>query len=214
MANDFDVMSKPLHTLYGDCVSGNCYKAALIMHLAGIDFEWIQTDALARETRKPEFLAINPNGKVPALVFPDGRTLSESNAMLIYFAENTRWLPEDAYQRALVFQWLFFEQYSHEPYIAVARFMVHIAKIADKHPERMKVLWKSGNKALGIMDKHLEAEGFLVGNSFTIADIALYAYTHTAEDGGFDLKPYPNVCQWLDRITHQDGFLSMAEACQ
>lgn len=184
------------------------------MHLAGVPFEWVQTDALARETRKPEFLAINPNGKVPALVLPDGRTLCESNAMLIYFAEGTRWLPNDAWQRAQVFQWLFFEQYSHEPYIAVARFLVHVARIADQYPERMPVLWKNGNKALRVMEGHLENSDFLVGDTFTIADIALYAYTHTAEDGGFDLAPFEHVRRWLDRIEQQDDFLAMSEACR
>lgn len=207
-------MATETHRLYGDCVSGNCYKVALIMHLSGVTFEWVPTSVMKRETRSDEFLTINPNGKVPALVLPDGRTLSESNAMLIYFAEGTQWLPEDAYQRALVNQWLFFEQYSHEPNIAVARFMVHIAKIAEKHPERMKGLWKGGNKALALMETHLAKADFLVGGSFTIADIALYAYTHTAEDGGFDLQPYPHVRSWLDRVTRQEGFVTMAEACQ
>ena len=207
-------MTSEIHRLYGDCISGNCYKAALIMRLSGVPFEWVQTDVLSRETRNPEFLAINPNGKVPAVVLPDHRVLSESNAMLIYFSENTQWLPEDAYQRALVYQWLFFEQYSHEPYVAVARFMVHVAKISDQHPDRMAELWKSGYRALGIMDKHLEASEFFVGSSFTIADIALYAYTHTAEDGGFNLDDYEHVRQWLARVEQQDGYLSMADACQ
>lgn len=207
-------MSSTRYKLYGDCISGNCYKPALIMRLAGIEFEWVQTDVLKRETQNEAFLAINPNGKVPALVLPDGRALSESNAMLIYLAENTPWLPADAFERAQVFQWLFFEQYSHEPYIAVARFLVHIAKIADQHEKRMKHLKAGGNKALTLMNHHLEQNSFFVGNRFSIADIGLYAYTHTAEDGDFDLQPYSHVRAWLERVTQQPGFLSMQDACQ
>lgn len=200
--------------LYGDNRSGNCYKVALIMRMTGVPFKWIQTDVLKRETRTEAFLALNPNGRVPVLVLPDGRILSESNAMLIYLAEGSPWLPGDAYQRALVYQWMFFEQYSHEPYIAVARFMVHLANMADRKKKQLEYLWKSGNAALQVMEDRLGQAPFLAGESFTIADIALYAYTHTAEDGGFDLQPYSNVRRWLNLVQAQEGFVTMREACR
>lgn len=209
-------MTQPngIFRLYGDRISGNCYKVALILRLTGNDFEWVQTSVLERETRTPAFLELNPNGKVPALVFPDGRVVSESNALLLHFAEGTRWLPGDPFERALVYQWLFWEQYSHEPKIAVARVMVHFLKNAGEHPEKIRALWKGGHAALALMDKHLAGRSLLVGETFSIADIALYAYTHTAGDGGFDLSGYPNVTCWLERVTQQDGFLTMEEACQ
>ena len=202
------------YRLYGDHRSGNCYKAALILRLTGTGFEWIETDVLKHETRSGEFLAMNPNGRVPVLVLPDGRILSESNAILIYLAENTPWLPGDAFQRALVYQWLFFEQYSHEPYIAVARFIVHLAKMADEHEKRLEYLWKNGHTALLAMENRLGQVPFLSGGNFTIADIALFAYTHLADEGGFDLQPYPNVRSWLSRVEAQEGFDSMLVVCQ
>jgi len=177
-------------------------------------FEWVPTDVLARETRTDTFLALNPNGRVPVLVLPDGRILSESNAILIHLAENTSWLPAGAYQRAQVYQWLFFEQYSHEPYIAVARFIVHLAKMGDSKKKQMQHLWKNGNAALKIMNDHLGQAGFMVGEQLTIADIALYAYTHTAHDGGFDLQPYENIRKWLSGFEAQPGYVSMEDACQ
>ena len=200
--------------LFGDCRSGNCYKAAWILRHAGIDFEWVETDVMTRETRTDRFLALNPNGRVPLLVFPDGRRLAESNAILLHIAEGGPLLPADAFERALVYQWLFFEQYSHEPYIAVARFIVHLAKTADEQPDRMALLWNQGNHALAVMESRLEESPFFAGQAFSIADIALYAYTHTAEDGGFDLAPYPAVLAWLQRVQEQPGYLTMSEACR
>jgi glutathione S-transferase len=134
--------------------------------------------------------------------------------MLIYLAENTPWLPGHAYSRALVYQWLFFEQYSHEPYIAVARFIVHLAKTADSKKKRLRYLWKYGNAALKVMEHRLGEVPFMAGERFTIADIALYAYTHTAEDGGFELQAYPNIRRWLGLVQEQDGFVPMEEACR
>lgn len=201
------------YRLYGDSRSGNCYKAAQMLRLAGKEFEWVETDILARATRTEAFLAMNPNGRVPVLVLPDGRVLSESNAMLLYLAEGTPWLPDDAWARALVYQWLFFEQYSHEPYVAVVRFIVSYARTADEQPERVAELRDKGYAALGVMEKRLEQQPFLAGNDFTVADIALYAYTHAADEGGFDLEPYGAVRRWLERVREQPGMLPMQQAC-
>jgi glutathione S-transferase len=209
-------MNQPseIYRLYGDSRSGNCYKAALILRLTKRPFEWVETDVMQRETRTERFLAMNPNGRVPLLVLPDGSYLSESNAILIHLAEGSPWLPVDDYERALTFQWLFFEQYSHEPYIAVARFIVALQKSAEEQPERMAHLLNNGHAALGVMETRLGEAPFLAGSDFTIADIALYAYTHTAGDGGFELAPYTCVSKWLKRVESQPGFLTMKEACR
>jgi glutathione S-transferase len=200
--------------LYGDSRSGNCYKAALILSLTGRTFEWIETDVMQGATRTVKFLAMNPNGRVPLLQLPDGPYLAESNAMLLHLSENTGYLPADSYQRAVVYQWLFFEQYSHEPYIAVARFIVKLAGRQQEEAARLKMLLKKGNEALGVMEKALTSNPFLVADRFSIADIALYAYTHSAEDGGFDLSMWPSVQHWLRRVEAEAGFPSMREACQ
>ena len=204
----------PQYRLYGDHRSGNCYKAAWLLRLTGRAFEWVETDVMARQTRTEAFLALNPNGRVPLLVLPDGRLLSESNAMLLHLSEGTPWLPRDAFERAQVYQWLFFEQYSHEPYIAVARFIVHLAKTADRQPERMKTLMANGYAALGVMEKRLVDSEYLVAGRFSVADMALYAYTHTAEDGGFDLADYPAVKAWRDRVAAHPDHIGMGEACR
>lgn len=202
------------YRLYGDHRSGNCYKPAWMLHLTGRSFDWKETDIMQGETRTPEFLAMNRNGRVPVLKLPDGRYLSESNAMLIHLAEGTPWLPDDTYQRALAYQWLFFEQYSHEPYIAVARFIIKFSGTADEQQDRLEICWKNGRNALAVMEDCLATRPFLAGDTFTIADIALYAYTHRAEDGGFELDPYPAVRTWLDQVSRQRGFVSMEEACR
>ena len=199
--------------LYGDHRSGNCYKVALILLLTGRSFEWAETDIIKQSTRTPEFLEMNPNGKVPVLQLPDGQTMAESNAMLLYLAEGSPYLPTDAWQRALVYQWLFFEQYSHEPYIAVARFLVKLAGREVEDADRLKLLRKKGSEALSVMEKAVSSSLFLVGDRFSIADIALYAYTHTAEDGGVDLSPWSAVRQWLQRVESAPGFVPMAQAC-
>ena len=199
--------------LYGDHRSGNCYKAAWILALTGKSFEWVETDIMKQTTRTPEFLAMNPNGRVPLLQLPDGHFLAESNAMLLHLAEGSLFLPTDAWQRALVYQWLFFEQYSHEPYIAVARFLVKFAGREAEDAGLLKTLRKKGAFALGVMEKALSSSLFLVGDRFTIADIALYAYTHTAGDGGVELSPWSAVRQWLQRVEAVPGFLPMAQAC-
>ena len=202
------------YTLYGDRRSGNCYKAALILSLTGRRFDWIETDVVGGATRLPEFLALNPNGKVPLLVLPDGRRLAESNAMLLHLAEGTDYLPEDAYERARVYQWLFFEQYSHEPCIAVARFIVAFAGREREEAERLATLRTRGHAALAIMEGALGEAPYFAGERFSVADIALYAYTHVAGEGGFDLGGYPAVRGWLARVEQAPGFLKMSEACR
>ena len=200
--------------LYGDSRSGNCYKAAWILRLSGTPFEWVETDVLRKDTRTPDFLALNPNGKVPLLVWPDGRVLSESNAMLLHLSRQTPYFPDDPWQQALVWQWLFFEQYSHEPYIAVMRFIVSVARRQDQEAARIPGLLERGYHALAVMERRLSRAGFFAGERFTVADMALFAYTHTAEEGGFELQEYPQVRSWLERVTAEPAFLPMPEACR
>jgi len=190
------------YTLYSMQTSGNCYKPRLLMHLLGIPFRLIETDPREGATRAPEFRAINPNGRVPFLVLPDGRGLSESGAMLLYLGEGTKYVPNDRYERALVHQWLFFEQYEHEPQIAVARSYLHIYpdRKAKVTPELIAGWQQKGDHALSVMEKRLASHDWLVGSGTTVADIALYAYTHVAGDGGFDLARYPGISRWLARI--------------
>jgi glutathione S-transferase len=176
-------------------------------------FEWHETDIMQGESRVDDFLEMNPNGRVPVLQWPDGRCLAESNAMLLHVSRDTAWFPDDPWLQAQIWQWLFFEQYSHEPYIAVARFVIKIAKREMEEAERLLVLREKGYQALDVMESVLHKTDFFVGNAFSIADIALYAYTHTAKDGGFDLASYPQVSAWLERVAHQEGYLPMAEAC-
>lgn len=185
-----------------------------MLSLTGRTFEWIETDVMKGATRTAEFLAMNPNGRVPLLQIPDGRYLAESNAMLLHLAENTEYLPADSYLRAIVYQWLFFEQYSHEPYIAVARFIVKLAQRENEESERLSLLRARGDEALGVMDQWLGSHPFLGGDDFSIADIALYAYTHLAEDGGIGLSPWSAVRQWLRRVDTVPGFQSMEEICR
>ncbi|MDH6234320.1 glutathione S-transferase [Mesorhizobium soli] len=192
--------------IYGMTGSGNCYKPRLLLAKLGKPFEHIEVSSQNGGTRSPEYLAKNPNGMVPLLELPDGRLLAESNAMLLHLAEGTRLLSADSYERALAYQWLFFEQYSHEPYIAVRRaLMVFPERAKDATPERLASTLERGNKALGVMDKHLAANAFFAGNAMSVADIALYAYTHVAGEGGFDVTAYPAVSAWLDRVRNDPG---------
>jgi glutathione S-transferase len=199
------------YTLYSMQNSGNCYKPRLLMRQLGLSFRLVDTDSYDGSTRTPEFLALNPNGKVPLLVLPDGRRLAESNAMLLHLAEGTAFLPADAYQRALAYQWLFFEQYSHEPYIAVARSLLHLSPGGrDKVPaERVADLHARGHKALAVMEGRLGESDWFAGEAYSIADIALYAYTHVAGDGGFDLDGYPGIRAWLARVAATPGYIGM-----
>ncbi len=200
-----------MYTLHGMSGSGNCYKPALLMRQLGIDFTWREVDLLRGETRAPAFLAKNPNGKVPLLELPDGRVLAESNAMLCYLAEGTPLLPAQRFERAQVLQWLFFEQYSHEPYIATVRFWVRYLGKREQWRERIRAAMDKGRAALGVMEQQLRKTAFIAGNAYTVADIALYAYTHVAEEGGYRLDDYPQVGAWLARVARQPGFVPMAQ---
>ncbi len=201
---------KAMISIYGMQVSGNCYKLKLLLEMLGTAYRWIEIDSAHGGTRSTEFLAMNPNGKVPILKLEDGRVLAESNAILCYLAEGTPFLPEDRWQRAHVMQWMFFEQYSHEPYIAVARFICMFLE-AD-HPRRAELsrLLERGNQALAVIEDHLQGREFLVGDAWSIADIALFAYTHKAREGGFDLAAYPSINAWLQRGRAVPGFVPMS----
>ena len=192
-------------TLYDYLSSGNGYKCRLLLHQIGIPFRRVELDILKGETRTPEFLAKNPNGRIPALELADGTVLAESNAILFYLAEGTPFLPEDRLGRAQVLQWMFFEQYSHEPFIAVARFIRHLLPPDTPRRAELPRLEQGGYAALGVMERRLAEHPFLVANRYTIADIALYAYTHVADDGGFDLTGFPAVRAWLERVATQPG---------
>ena len=199
-------------TLHGMTGSGNCYKPALAMRQLGIPFEWREVDILQGASRTPEFLAKNPNGKVPLLEVSQGgetRALAESNAMLCYLADGTRLLPDDRWPRAQVMQWLFFEQYSHEPHIATVRFWVKYLGKEDEWREKIVETRKKGYAALGVMERALDRAPFLAGEAYTVADIALYAYTHVAHEGGFSLEAYPAVRDWLARVEAQPGHVEM-----
>jgi glutathione S-transferase len=190
--------------LYNSQVSGNCYKVRLLLAHLGLDYARRELDVVDRSNR-PEVLGeLNPALRVPTLVLDDGRPLAESDAILVYFAEGTQYLPEDRYERAQVLQWLFFEQYSHEPYLAVVRFWVAFSGAPPPEAE-IEARRRGGYVTLDAMERHLATRTFLVGERYTIADIALYAYTHVAGEGGFDLEPYPAIRAWLDRVAAQPG---------
>ena len=186
--------------LYDFLPSGNGYKVRLLLTQFAIPFERMEMNILEQATRTPEFLAKNPNGRIPVLELEDGTFLAESNAILFYLAEGTPLLPSDRLERARVLQWMFFEQYSHEPYIAVARAWLHIFGMDEERRRQLSQKQKLGYDALGVMEGHLAAREFFVGERYSIADIALYAYTHVADEGGFDLARFPAVRAWLDRV--------------
>lgn len=192
--------------LYDNPVSGNCYKVRLILTLLGIEFERRELSVVDLSVRAEVLGGLSPSLNVPTVVLEDGRPLGESNAILWYFADGTRYLPADPYERAQVLQWMFFEQYKHEPGIAVVRFWVAISEspppAADIEARRT-----IGYAALDAMERHLAEREYFVGERFTIADIALYAYTHVAPEGGFDLDPYPAVRGWLGRVAAQPGII-------
>jgi len=191
--------------LYDSPVSGNCYKVRLLLAHLGIPYERRTVDVVDR-TNRPEVLGgLNPALRVPTLVLDDGRPLAESGAILWYLGDGTRFVPEDAYERAQVLQWIFFEQYDHEPAIAVVRFWVAYSGRAGDFADRIPGRIAAGHRALRAMEQHLDGRQFLVGDGLTIADIALYAYTHVAHEGGFDLAPYPAVLAWLDRVAAEPG---------
>ena len=190
-------------TLYQDPRSGNCYKAVLTASHLGIPIKTVDIDVTSGLTRKAEFLAKNPNGRVPLFELDDGRLLPESNAIIWYLAEGSPLIPTDKFARAQMLQWMFFEQYSHEPYVATPRYIVkHLPKDSPRYAELPDRL-KRGRDALAVMDAHLKSRSFFVGERYSIADIALYAYTHVAPEGGHDLAPYPNVLAWIGRVAAQ-----------
>jgi glutathione S-transferase len=199
-------------TIHGYSVSGNCHKLRLLLEQLGKPYRWVETDSANGGTRTPEYLAKNPNGKVPMLELDDGRILVESNAILHYLAEGTAFLPSDAWQRAQTLSWMFFEQYSHEPYIAVARFIR--GWTPPDSPRRANELprcLERGHQALALMEKHLQSNNWFTGTHYGIADIALFAYTGVAHHGGFDLAQYPRVSAWLARVRATPGFVEMPQ---
>jgi glutathione S-transferase len=187
--------------LYDSPFSGNAYKCRLMLHKRGLAYRRIAIDIDKGESRTPEFLALNPNGRVPLLILPDGTALAESNAILAWLARGTTYLPEDPTLFAQTLQWLFFEQYSHEPNIATVRhWLTHNIEITPYRQLAIADKRKQGAAALLVMENHLATRAFFVGAHLTIADIALYAYTHVAEEGGFALEPYPQIRKWLARV--------------
>ncbi len=197
-------------TLYSQQRSGNAYKPRLLMAQLGIPFRLIDINTYDGSTRRPEFLEKNPIGKVPLLEWEDGRRLAESNAILLNLAEGTRFLPEKPFDRAKAYEWLFFEQYSHEPAIAVRRSILTAPeRAAQRTPERLANLLDGGERALGVMERRLSNSAWLAGESYSVADIALYAYTHVAHEGGYDLAAFPGVSAWLERVAAQPGYVTI-----
>ena len=192
--------------LYDYLASGNGYKVRLLLRLLGRRYRLTALDILKGETRTPAFLAKNPNGRIPALELEDGTVLWESNAILFYLADGTRFLPTDRLQRAQVLQWMFFEQYSHEPYIAVMRFWLHYTGLDDDKLRQRPKKMEGGYAALSVMEQRLAAAPYFVGSALSIADIALYAYTHVAPEGDFDLGRFPAIRAWLARIAAAPGY--------
>ena len=189
--------------LYDSLSSGNAYKVRLLLHQLGKEFERVEKDIDRGETRTPEFLRINPNGRVPVLEVEPGVHLAESNAIIWYLADGTPFLPDGRIERAQVLQWLFFEQYSHEPNIATPRYWITHKVLTPEREAQLPAKRRLGYDALGVMETHLASRKFFVAERYSIADIALYAYTHVAAEGGFDLSPYEAVDAWIARVAAQ-----------
>jgi len=198
-------------TLYDYLDSGNGFKIRLLLAQLQKPYKWVEVDILANQTRTPEFLAKNPNGRIPALELEDGTCIAESNAIMWYLAEGTAFLPSDRLQRAQVLQWMFFEQYSHEPYVATPRFIVkHLPADSPRRaelPDRMA----RGHAALTVMEAHLARHRFFVAETYSIADIALYAYTHVAHEAHFDLKAYKSVNAWMERVAKEPRYVPLTQ---
>jgi glutathione S-transferase len=191
--------------LYNSAVSGNCYKVRLLLAHLGLDYETVEMSVVDRSNRSEVLGELNPGLRVPTIVLDDGRPLGESNAILWYFGDGTRYVPEDAYERAQVLQWQFFEQYSHEPNIAVARFWKTYSGQPERFERQRERLLAGGYAALDAMERHLDGRAFFVADEYSLADVSLYAYTHVAHEGDFDLDPYPAIRAWLDRVAAQPG---------
>ncbi|MDO6507744.1 glutathione S-transferase family protein [Colwellia sp. 4_MG-2023] len=195
--------------IYADSQSGNCYKVKLLTSLLAIEHEWINIDILANETLTASFLEKNPNGKIPLLELDDGRFLSESNAIINYLATDSLLIPKNSFDVAKIQQWQFFEQYSHEPFIAVARFIAKYLGLPADRKADYEAKQAGGHKALKVMEGQLQKTPYLVGNDLTTADISLYGYTHVAHEGGFDLSEYPAIQQWINNIQALPNYVSM-----
>jgi glutathione S-transferase len=195
--------------LYDSPVSGNCYKVRLLLAHLGIPYERRELDVVDRSNRQEVLGGLNPALRVPTLVLDDGRALGESGAILWYFAEGTRFVPQEKFERAQVLQWMFFEQYDHEPAIAVARFWLAYSGRPESVRDRLEGWQEQGTKALRAMERHLAGRSWFVGDAMTIADIALYAYTHVAPEGAFDLQPFRSIRAWLERVASQPGHVPM-----
>ena len=198
-------------TVYGMSDSGNCYKVRLALEQLALPYRWVEVDSSRGETRSPEFLGMNANGKVPTLALEDGSFLPESNAILHYLADGSRLLPQERLGRARVLQWMFFEQYSHEPYVAVARSIVRYQPPDSPRRAELPRLLERGNQALSVMEQHLGRHAYFVGERYSIADIALYAYTHCAGQGGFNLSQYARICAWLERVRAQPRHVPLGD---
>ncbi|MEG4576654.1 glutathione S-transferase family protein [Microcoleus sp. N3A4] len=197
-------------TLYEYSMSGNCYKVRLILTQLNIPFIRRKIDILKGESRTTEFLLKNPNGRIPVLEIEPGKFLFESNAIMFYVSESTDFFPTDKFERAQVMQWLFFEQYSHEPFIATSRFW-YITGKAEEYQEALQQKQAPGYAALGVMEQHLENHAFFAGDRYSIADIGLFAYTHVAGEGGFDLTGFPAIQTWIERVKNQPRYTSIAD---
>ena len=195
--------------VYGDSRSGNCYKIQLLLSILGKQVDWEEVDILKGATQTPAFLQKNPNGKIPLLEMEDGRTLSESNAILNFLAEGSALIPRSSFDLAKMLQWQFFEQYSHEPYIAVARFINLYLGLPEGRKAEYEAKQAGGHKALAVMEEQLSRTPFLTGSQLSLADISLYAYTHVAHEGGFDLTAYPAVNNWLKLVEDHKGYTPM-----
>jgi glutathione S-transferase len=195
--------------LYDSPVSGNCYKVRLLLAHLDVPYERRTMDVVDRSNRREVLGELNPALRVPTLVLDDGRPLAESGAILWYLGEGTRFVPDDPYERAQVLQWMFFEQYDHEPAIAVARFWLAYSGRPDEFADRLPERTAAGHRALAAMERHLEGREFLVGDGLTLADIALYAYSHVADEGGFDLERYPALRAWLERVASEPGHVTI-----
>lgn len=196
-------------TVHGMSVSGNCHKVRLLLEQLGTRYRWVEVDSAHGQTHEPGFLALNLNAKVPVVVRDDGRVLPESNAILFWLAEGTPFLSSDGWERAQNLRWMFFEQYSHEPYVAVARFIRGwVAADSPRHAE-LPQLRERAAQSLAVMEQHLAGASWFSGRQYGIADIALFAYTHVAGDGGISLQAFPLISAWLHRVRAQPGFVPM-----
>jgi glutathione S-transferase len=195
--------------LYNSPISGNCYKVRLMLAHLGLEYETVEMSVVDRSNRAEVLGGLNPGLRVPTLVLDDGRPLAESNAILWYLGDATEYLPMDPYERAQVLQWCFFEQYSHEPYLAVVRFWLRYSGTPERFADQVPGKMKGGYAALEAMERHLDGREFLVADQYSIADIALYAYTHVAHEGDFDLEPYAAIRAWLDRVAAQPSHVTI-----